>query len=76
MLDSIGEWLVEVLGEGLAWVVGQYPNEHNRIVLDVWTRVVLLGKKRSDLPCGSSCCSGTRDGGFDNSREMEDFFAL
>ena len=76
MLHCIRKALVEVLRKGWAWVVGQNADEHDRIVLDMRARVVLLGKKLANLACCSGSSLGTGLGGFDDSWEVEDFFAL
>lgn len=49
MLHRVGEVLIKVLGKGRAWIVGQDANEHDRIVLDMWCLVVLLGQEFADL---------------------------
>lgn len=76
MLDRVGELLVDVFGEGSTGVVGQDPYEHDGIVLDMGAIVVVFGEKLADL--GSSCLGGlgTCDGGFNDGRQVEDFFAL
>ena len=76
MLDCVGELLVEVLGEGGSWVVGQDPNEHDGIVLDMRAVEVLLGEEDADLSCGGCGCVGACDGGLDNGRQVEDLFTL
>jgi hypothetical protein len=76
MLHGIGELLVEVFGEGWARVVGEDANEHDGIVLDMRSLVVLLGEELADL---RGCCGGRRRAAlscFDDGREMEDFLAL
>jgi hypothetical protein len=76
VLHCIRKALVKVLREGWAWVVGQNADEHDRIVLDMGACVILLGKELANLVGGGGSSLGTGLGGFDDSWEMEDFFAL
>jgi hypothetical protein len=76
VLDRVREALVNVLGEGLTRVVGQDAYDHDSIILYMRAGIVLLGEELANL-CGRRCCSAwTCDGGFDDSGEVEHFFAL
>jgi hypothetical protein len=37
---------------------------------------VLFGEEDADLSCGGGGCAGACDGGLDDGRQVEDFFAL
>jgi hypothetical protein len=76
MLHCVRELLVHVLGEGLARVIGQYPDEHDGIVLDMRAVIVLLGEELANLLGGCRCSSWACDGGLDNRGEVQHFFAL
>ena len=76
VLHRVGKWLVKVLGKGGARVVGQYTDEHNGIVLDMRAGVVFFGEEGADLSGGGGCSSWACDGGLDNGRQVEHFFAL
>lgn len=75
VLHRVGKWLVKVLGKGGARVVGQYTDEHNGIVLDMRAGVVFFGEEGADLSGGGGCSSWACDGGLDNGRQVEHFFA-
>lgn len=76
MLDSVGELLINVLCEGWAGIISEYPYEHNSIVLDVRTVVIILGQKLADLGGGSLGCLWACDGGLDDGGQVEDLFTL
>lgn len=76
MLHSICKGLVEVLGEGWAWIVGQDADEHNRIILNMGACIVLLGKELANLGGGGGGGLGTGLCSLDDGREVEDFLAL
>lgn len=48
LFDRGDEPRVDVSREGLAWVVRQYPDQHDRVVLDICPLVVLCGQELSD----------------------------
>jgi hypothetical protein len=76
MLHRIGELLVQVLGKGRTWVVGEDPDEHDGIVLHMGARVVVFGQELADLGSCRLRCGGARDGGLDDGGQVEDFFSL
>lgn len=67
---------VEVLGEGLAGVVGKYADEHDGVVLHIGALKVFFGKEFADAVCGFPGGVWRRLGGFDDDRKVEDFFTL
>jgi hypothetical protein len=75
VFDRVGKLLVHVLGEGGAGVVGQYPDEHDGIVLHMGAVIVLLGEELADLGASSGCRAGACDSGLDNRGQVEYFFA-
>lgn len=59
-----------MLGEGRARVVGQYSDKHDRIILYMGTRIILLGKEFADLRRCGLRCTGARDGRLDDGGEV------
>lgn len=74
MLDRVGELFIQMLGEGRTGVVGQNPDEHDGIVLDMWLGVVFFGEEFANVLGGYLSGDGTCDGGLDDDGEMEHFF--
>ena len=76
ILYRVGKGLVQVLGKRGPRVVGQDPDEHDGIVLDMGTIEVVLGEEGANLSRGGGGCIWAGDGRLDNGGEMEHFFAL
>lgn len=65
------ELVIEVLGKGSAWVVGENAGEHDGIVLGVAALVVLFAEKATDGIGGFAGSEGRGLGSIDDGGEVE-----
>lgn len=76
VLDSLYEFGIDVPGERPARVVGQNADQHDAVVLHVRRCVVVAGQELADQGASFSGGRGRGLAGFDDAREIENFFTL
>lgn len=75
LLNSIHKLRIYIPRKCLPWIVRQYPNQHNRIILNIRLVEVVLREELPNYQRGFFCGARGGFGGFDDRGQVEDFFA-